>query len=217
MPRLIAAVVAALALCCAQPAFGQDTNVLDHRAILAANHLDEPQWYEDNIPFLDTPDEMLDGVYYYRWSTYKRALRYTAPGTGYISTEYDVPIEYASDPYSGLPDAAGYHITDGRWLRNPDYAGSYIDFWLRGAGSNGQRSYSEWIAGAAYERYLATGDPTQLENDLPQLIQLYNAWNSNYTASNGLYSQSPLSDATEYTETSYKSSNAFAGGAGYRP
>jgi hypothetical protein len=207
-------------------AAASDTNILDHDAILAANHLAQPQWYKDNIPFLDTPDDNLDGVYYYRWSTYKRALRYTVPGTGYISTEYDVPIEYASDPYTGLPDAAGYHITDGRWLRNPDYAGSYLDFWLRGAGTSGQRSYSEWIAAAAYQRYLATGDPSQLEKDLPQLIMLYNAWNSNFTNNitvNGqvtdadLYSQSPLSDATEYTETSYKSSNAFTGGNGYRP
>ncbi len=223
--------MAALAVCVvpfasASRAEPSDTSILDHDAILAANHLAEPQWYKDNIPFLDTPDDTLDGVYYYRWSTYKRALRYTVPGTGYISSEYDVPIEYASDPYTGLPDAAGYHITDGRWLRNPQYTADYIDFWLRGAGTSGQRSYSEWITGAAYERFLATGDPTQLERDLPQLIMLYNAWNSNLTNNitvNGqatdadLYSQSPLSDATEYTETSYKSANAFTGGNGYRP
>ena len=192
-------------------------DVLDHAAILAANNLDQPQWYEDNIPFLDTPDENLDEVYYYRWSTYKRALRYTVPGTGYISTEYDVPIEYASDPYTGLVDAAGYHITDGRWLRNQDFAGDYINFWLRGGGTNGQRGFSEWIAAAAYQRYLVTGDATRLKENLPQLYRalqrlelelLHNITVNRHRRH--LYSQSPLSDATEYTETSTKTTDGSA-------
>ena len=51
-------------------------------------------------------------------------------------------------------------------------------------------------------------------------------WGSNLTANisvNGtgttdsLYFQSPLSDATEYTETSFRSTDAFGGGAGFRP
>src|SRR4051812_780808 len=150
----VGAVLAGLALA---PAV-QAADVLDHGAILRANHIDQPQWYEDNIPFLDTPDKNLDEVYYYRWSTYKRALRYTVAGTGYISTEYDVSVGYGQAPYTGLVDAAGYHISDGRWLRNPDFAGDYLDFWLRGGGTNGQRGFSEWLAGAAWQRYLVTGD-----------------------------------------------------------
>jgi hypothetical protein len=202
----------ALALVVAAPA---SADVLDHRAILGANKLDQPQWYEENIPFLETPDSKLDEVYYYRWSTYKRALRYTVAGTGFISTEYDVPVGYGQAPYTGLVDAAGYHISDGRWLRNPDYAGEYLDFWLRGGGTNGQRGFSEWLAGAAWQRYLVTGDATRLKENEQQLIQLWNAWNSNLTGS--LYFQSPLSDATEYTETSMKTSDWFGGGAGFRP
>lgn len=199
---------------------------LNRDAILAAQRLDEPQWYKDNIPFLDTPDDKLDEVYYYRWSTYKRALRYTVPGTGYVSTEYDVPIGYAGNPYTALPDAAGYHIQDGRWLANPDYAGDYLDFWLRGAGYSGTVNYSEWIIDAAYQRALVTGDLRDLISRLPELIGLYQRWSGrlvdnfplNGGASNAkLYWQSPLSDATEYTETSMKSSNWFGGGAGYRP
>ncbi|MEU5101992.1 hypothetical protein AB0H07_06830 [Streptomyces sp. NPDC021354] len=73
--------------------------------ILAASQLDEPQWYKDTIPFPETSDNDIDEVYCYRWSTYKRALRYTVPGTGYVSTEYDVPIGYAGSPYAALPDA----------------------------------------------------------------------------------------------------------------
>jgi hypothetical protein len=176
---------------------------------------------------VDTPDTTINEVYYYRWSTHKRALRYTTPGTGYIATEYDQPIWYSGNAsYSGLSDAAGYHILNGRWLRNRTYMDDYIDYWLRGSGTETARGFSEWITSAAYRRYLVTGDPTQLEVNLPQLIALYDSWNWNYTAnitvngtptSHSLYFQSPLSDATEYTETSMHSTDWFGGGSGYRP
>ncbi|HEY3818483.1 MAG TPA: discoidin domain-containing protein [Polyangiaceae bacterium] len=201
--------------------------ILNPDQILAAQGLQEPQWYKDNIPFVDTPDTNINGVYYYRWSTHKRALRYTTAGAGYIATEYDNPTWYAGDTsYSGLSDAAGYHILDGRWLRNRRYIDEYINYWLVGAGQARSRLYSEWIASAAYRRYLVTGDPTQLKANLGQLIALYNSWGTNLTANvpvNGtttsasLYFQSPLFDATEFTETSFRSTDAFGGGTGFRP
>ncbi|TDB69653.1 RICIN domain-containing protein [Micromonospora sp. KC721] len=209
------------------PARAAGASVLDEDGILAAHGLDEPQWYKDNIPFLDTPDTKINDVYYYRWSTHKRALRYTVPGTGYISTEYDQPVWYSrGDSYSGLVDAAGYHILDGRWLRDRTYTDDYLEYWLRGSGVGSNRGFSEWVASAAYQRYLATGDATQLKAYLPQFIALYKKWDSNFTQNitvNGaattddLYFQSPLSDATEYTETSMRSTDWFGGGLGYRP
>jgi hypothetical protein len=201
--------------------------VLTPDQILAAQGLQEPQWYRDNIPFVDTPDTNINGVYYYRWSTYKRALRYTTAGAGYIVTEYDNPVWYSgANSFSGLPDAAGYHILDGRWVRNRTYVDDYIVYWVRGAGLATSRTYSEWIASAAYQRYLATGDATLLKVYLTQFIALYNSWGSNFaanvpvngtTTSDSLYFQSPLADATEYTETSMRSTDAFGGGTGYRP
>jgi hypothetical protein len=115
--------------------------VLDPNQILAAQGLQEPQWYRDNIPFVDTPDPNINGVYYYRWSTYKRALRYTTAGAGYIVTEYDNPVWYSgANSYSGLPDAAGYHILDGRWVRNRSYLDDYIVYWVFGAGKASSRT-----------------------------------------------------------------------------
>jgi len=202
-------------------------SVLNPDQILAAQGLQEPEWYKANIPFIDTPDANINGVYYYRWSTHKRALRYTTAGAGYIATEYDNPTWYAGDTsYGGLSDAAGYHILDGRWLRNRTYTDDYINYWLRGAGKAKSRLYSEWITSAAYQRYLVTGDATLIKANLQQFITLYNSWGSNLTANipvNGttttdaLYFQSPLSDATEFTETSFRSTDAFGGGPGFRP
>ena len=53
----------------AQAADDPNTVALDKDAILAANQLDKPQWYKDNIPFLDTPDNDIDEVYSYRLSS----------------------------------------------------------------------------------------------------------------------------------------------------
>jgi hypothetical protein len=203
-------------------------SVLAPDEILTAQGLPEPKWYLDNIPFVDTPDATINEIYYYRWSTYKRALRYTTPGTGYVSTEYNNQIWYSGNEFSygALSDAAGYHILDGRWLRNRVYVDDYLEFWLNGSGRTSVRNFSEWIIAAAFQRSLVTGDTTLLESNLAQLIALYGRWSSNFTrdisvngaqTNNSLYFQSPLADATEFTETSMHSTDFFGGGTGYRP
>src|SRR5690606_18979724 len=68
------------------PEVGRGTAVLDHDALLAG--YPEPEWYKANIPFLEVPDRELQDVYYYRWSTYKRHIRYTDPANGYLITEF---------------------------------------------------------------------------------------------------------------------------------
>src|SRR5262245_2918578 len=50
------------------------TPVLDHAALLG--DVAEPEWYEANIPFVDVPDPTIRDTYYYRWRTFKEALKY---------------------------------------------------------------------------------------------------------------------------------------------
>ena len=40
----------------------------------------QSQWFKDNIPFIEVPDQQIEDVYYYRWASHKRHLRYTTPG-----------------------------------------------------------------------------------------------------------------------------------------
>ena len=56
----------------------QRTNYVDHLKKLEGYA--EPGWFLDNIPFVELPDSEIEEVYYYRWSTHKRHLRYTVPG-----------------------------------------------------------------------------------------------------------------------------------------
>lgn len=80
----------------------------------------EPQWFKDNIPFVEVPDKEIEDVYYYRWSSLKRHLRYTVPGAGYIVTEFVHKVGY-SQKFDTINAAAGHHIYEARWLRNRRY------------------------------------------------------------------------------------------------
>lgn len=80
----------------------------------------EPQWFKDNIPFVEVPDKEIEDIYYYRWSSLKRHLRYTVPGAGYIITEFVHKVGY-SQKFDTINAAAGHHIYEARWLRNTRY------------------------------------------------------------------------------------------------
>jgi hypothetical protein len=176
----------------------------------------DAQWYEDNIPMLEVPDSDIMDVYYYRWSTYKRNLRYTEPATGYIVTEFIKAPDYAG-PYGGINAAAGHHIYEGRWLKTQRYLDDYERYWLQGAGMSAAHQYSFWAADAAYARYLVNGDKEFVTGLLGDLIRQYHGWDSQFDAGRGLYWQVPVWDAMEFTIGSYQTSDPYHGGTGFRP
>ncbi|MEV6036569.1 NEW3 domain-containing protein [Nonomuraea sp. NPDC052116] len=212
------------------PEVGPGTAFLDHRALLAGYA--EPEWYEANIPFLEVPDREIQDVYYYRWSTYKRHIRYTDPATGDIITEFHNAPGYAA-PLGGIVAAAGHHVYEGRWLRDTRPIDDYLTYWLQGPGSGPKpkeeylnkdtddwaHQYAWWAADAAYQRYLVTGDASFVEGLLPDLVRQYDKWGGQYDKDLGLYWSVPVWDAMEYTASSYETDPAdpYHGGAGYRP
>lgn len=68
------------------------TAILDHLSYVQG--LDDPQWYLDNIPFVDFPDQSLNDVYYYRTSVIKRHLKYAHEGHGWVFTEFIHPVNW---------------------------------------------------------------------------------------------------------------------------
>ena len=68
------------------------TEFLNHSSYIQG--FDEPQWYLDNIPFIDVPDPSLQEVYYYRASVIKRHLKYAHEGHGYSFTEFIHPVSW---------------------------------------------------------------------------------------------------------------------------
>ncbi|GLY99898.1 hypothetical protein Acsp02_71510 [Actinoplanes sp. NBRC 103695] len=211
------------------PATGNGTAFLDHRALLG--DVPEPAWYEANIPFVDLPDREIRDTYYYRWRTFKEALKYTGPEDGWIVTEFLGPVGYSA-PNGGINAAAGHHVYEGRWLRDPRYLDDYLDYWLSGSGSQAKpateglnknttdwaHQYSFWAVDAAVARAEVTGDWRFLLDRLPRLRKQYEGWKkSNFDRTRGLYWQTPVWDAMEFTAGSYQTADPYHGGDGFRP
>lgn len=68
------------------------TNFLNHSSYITG--LDDHQWYLDNIPFIDLPDQSMQDVYYYRASVIKRHLRWAHQGHGWVVTEFIHPVSW---------------------------------------------------------------------------------------------------------------------------
>ena len=92
------------------------------------------EWFEENIPLLDSPDRELDRTYYYRWELVTRHLVYASPGTGYVFTEF-ANRPFWSGAYGTIACPAGMQIDDVRWLANPRYVRDYMRFWMRHPGA----------------------------------------------------------------------------------
>ncbi len=149
------------------------TSFLDHDSPLRGFF--GQTFLKENIPFIDIPDPNIEEVYYYRWSSLTRHLRYTVPGTGYILTEFLTPIGYAQ-AFNTIDAAAGHQIDEARWLRGKFYNDDYIGVYLRGPGNSVQ--YTQWILDAAYRRSMVDGDVAYLTNQLAYMTRLWDKWNA---------------------------------------
>jgi hypothetical protein len=211
------------------PPVGPSTAILNHAALLGATP--EPAWYEANIPFVDVPDTEIRDTYYYRWRTFKEALKYTGPVDGWIVSEFLGPVGYSA-PSGGIDAAAGHHLYEGRWLRDGRYLDDYLDYWLTGSGSGPKpatedlnknttdwaHQYSFWAVDSAVARAEVSGDWRFLTERLPALRKQYEGWKTtNFDPARGVYWQTPVWDAMEYTAGSYQSSDPYHGGDAYRP
>jgi hypothetical protein len=132
------------------------------------------EWAKDNLPFFETSDTDIEKSYYYRAKTFKSHL---IP-TDYIDMPYAVSefggAVHWGGPYGTIDAAAGHHISEGRWLRDPIYMDSVIKWWVGSLdggnpqvephyanGTTGKLSptpYSTWILTAAHKRAMVKGN-----------------------------------------------------------
>lgn len=210
------------------PEPGRGTDVVDHAEKLEG--FAEPAWYEANVPFVDIPDAEIEDTYYYRWRTYKEALKDTGAEDGWIVSEFLGPVGYSA-PNGGIVAAAGHHLYEGRWLRDQRYLDDYVDYWLTGSGSGPKpatdalnenttdwsHQYSFWVADAVLARAAVDGRAEEATELLPELEEQWQGWAPQFSSDLGLYWQTPVWDAMEYTASSYQSDDPYHGGDGFRP
>jgi hypothetical protein len=162
-------------------------------------------WFLNKIPFLEIDDPEIQQIYYYRWKLYRSHIRQI--GTqGVTVTEFLENVPWARQPYSDLNDSASFHLTEGRWLRDPAIVDSLIDHLYAGGGND--RHFSESIAAATLSTTLVTGDPLPAIRHLDSMQYIFNQWDDHFDRNRNLYWVEPLADATEYTIASIDGSGA---------
>ena len=170
------------------------TTFLDHESPI--NSFYGQTFLRENIPYIDIPDNNIQDVYYYRWSSLARHLHYAVPGTGYVLTEFVQPVGY-SMAFDTIDAAAGHQIDEARWLRSDYFTNDYVQFWTRGPGNSTQ--YTHWILDAAYRKSQVDGNVQFLINQLPGMIDMWNQWYFAFDFGVGLYHFSPTDDAQEFS------------------
>jgi len=194
-----------------------NTSFINAQRVSSEKFGNDKQWYLQNIPFFECSDKKIEGVYYYRWELYKSHLKNLGTN-GYIITEFLNTMTWDLKPYNSLNDATGFHIYEGRWLKDKRYVSDYINFMYQKGGND--RHFSEAIADAAYAYYLVNPDKEFITAQLPSMVKIYNDWDDHFDKVKGLYYIEPLLDATEYTISSIDASNGkdgFRGGNSFRP
>ena len=160
-----------------------------------------------NAPLLECPDKELEEIYYFRWWTYRKHIKQTPDG--FIITEFLPAVGWAGK-HNSISCAAGHHLREGRWLKDPLYLDDYSVFWFRKGGS--PRTYSFWAADSMLARFRVTGDDRLLKLLLPDLVSNYQAWEKDRRDPNGLFWQVDGQDGMEVSI----SGTLHPGAEGYR-
>jgi hypothetical protein len=162
-------------------------------------------WFLENIPFLEIDDPEIQQIYYYRWKLYRSHIRQIG-AQGVTITEFLGNVPWARQPYTDLNDSSSFHLSEGRWLRNPAIIDSLIDHLYSGGGND--RHFSESIAAATWSTTLVTGDPSPAIRHLDAMQYIFNQWDDHFDRRRNLYWVEPIADATEYTISSIDASGA---------
>ena len=155
------------------------------------------EWLAANIPRFECPDREVEEIYYFRWWSFRKHLKQTT--NGFVFTEFLVPMKHAG-AHNTISCAAGHHLAEGRWLRDPRYLDDYTRFWLRGNGGKPMQhfhNFSSWFAAAVWDRYLVNGDRAYVTGLLEDLVSDYRAWETERRLSNGLFWQHDVKDGME--------------------
>lgn len=152
------------------------------------------KFLRDRIPRLDCPDAALEEIYYFRWWTFRKHLKWT-PG-GFVITEFLPEVSW-SGAYNTISCAAMHHFREGRWLRNNCFLTDYLAFWLGPESS--PRTYSFPLADSAWKLYEVNGRMQMLTENLPRFVANYRAWEKSNMTECGLFYQTDNHDGMEFS------------------
>ena len=173
-------------------------------------------WYNQNIPFFDSPDEDLNTTYYYRWELITKHLVYGSPQTGYAFTEF-IDRPFWSGAYGAISCPAGHQLYEVRWLKDPRYARDYSNYWFRTPNAQ-PRNYSTWLADAVWAVNHVHPDRKFVTDLLPDLVKNYEGWaKRQWVGEVGMFWQNGHDDGMEFNINSRQTKDILRGANGFRP
>ena len=124
------------------------------------------EWAQANVPFFEASDKDIEATYAFRWRAYYTHIIPTnQTANPFVISECFSPTIPGrcnwGAPTGTINAAAGHHIREGRWIRDPRYMDSYTRFWFgvgNKPGLEGKSAYSDWITHAAWSRAEVSGD-----------------------------------------------------------
>lgn len=173
-------------------------------------------WYQQQIPFFECPDQEIQTTYYYRWDLLTKHLTYGSPNSGYSFTEF-IDRPFWSGAYGAISCPAGHQLYEARWLRSPRIANDYTRYWFRTPGAQ-PRNYSTWIADSAWAVHQVHPNQDLLIDLLPDLIKNYEGWEKRqFVPEVGLFWQTGHDDGMEFNINSRQTQDILRGAPSYRP
>ena len=173
-------------------------------------------WYAEQIPFFECPDEAITTTYYYRWELMTKHLTYGSPNSGYSFTEF-IDRPFWSGAYGAISCPAGHQLYEARWLRQPRIARDYLKYWFRTPGAQ-PRNYSTWLADSAWAVNQVHRDDAFLTDLLPDLVKNYEGWEQRHFVPDvGLFWQTGHDDGMEFNINSRQTKDILRGAPSYRP
>ncbi|MBI2071855.1 MAG: discoidin domain-containing protein [Gemmatimonadetes bacterium] len=173
-------------------------------------------WYQERIPFFESPDGAIDATYYYRWELVTKHLTYGSPETGYTFTEF-IDRPFWSGAYGAISCPLGHQFYEVRWLKDRRIIEDFARYWFETPGAQ-PRSYSNWYGDAMWATYLVLGDTAFLRTVLPHMKAQYAGWLAeHWDPAHGMFRWDGMHDGMETNINSRQTGDEFAGAEGYRP
>lgn len=173
-------------------------------------------WYADNIPLFECPDNDITTTWYYRWELMTRHLTYGSPNSGYSFTEF-IDRPFWSGAYGAISCPAGHQLYEARWMRTPVVANDYSRYWFRTPGAQ-PRNYSTWLADSVWAVHEVHPNEAFVQDLLADLIRNYEGWEArHFVPEVGLFWQTGHDDGMEFNINSRQTRDILRGAPGFRP
>jgi len=208
-----------LAVLCLSSCAQEAGPVLDPQALLERHDWWDNRdwdWYEEKIPFFESPDLELDATYYYRWELLTKHLVYGSPEAGFTFTEF-IDRPFWSGSYGAISCPLGHQAYEVRWLKDRRVIEDFARYWFETPGAE-PRSYSNWYGDAMWATYEVLGDRELLATVFPHMETQVAGWTAErWDPEHEMYRWVGAWDGMETNINSRLTEDAFGGAEGYRP